>query len=160
MGLRHRQPVSGAEGDMDGDGIATAAEFGAQGRGGERPPTTPPVTPPMPTPPNGRYDRDGDRLIEISNLEQLNAIRYDGAIGFTGSPLTIDGDGVPVGDEATAAYSEASSPGKGKASALSAAAVTSWPVPWTSAVRAATPRAQSTQSGLPARAGNPSTVIS
>ncbi len=33
---------------------------------------------------NGKYDTDGDGLIEISNLEQLNAIRYD-----------LDGDGMP-----------------------------------------------------------------
>ena len=26
---------------------------------------------------NGKYDADGDVLIEVSNLEQLNAIRYD-----------------------------------------------------------------------------------
>ena len=31
---------------------------------------------------NGQYDADGDGLIEVSNLEQLNAIRYD-----------LDGDG-------------------------------------------------------------------
>ena len=31
---------------------------------------------------NGQYDTDGDGLIEVSNLEQLNAIRYD-----------LDGDG-------------------------------------------------------------------
>ena len=33
---------------------------------------------------NGKYDTDGDRLIEVSNLEQLDAIRYD-----------LDGDGSP-----------------------------------------------------------------
>ena len=33
---------------------------------------------------NGKYDTDGDRLIEISSLEQLDAIRYD-----------PDGDGIP-----------------------------------------------------------------
>ena len=32
---------------------------------------------------NGEYDTDGDRLIEISSLEQLDAIRYD-----------LDGDGI------------------------------------------------------------------
>ena len=58
--------------DFDGDGAATAAEFG--GQHGD---------PPAPTPlvfiegANGEYDVDGDRLIEISNLEQLNAVRYD-----------------------------------------------------------------------------------
>ena len=26
---------------------------------------------------NGKYDTDGDGLIEVSNLEQLDAIRYD-----------------------------------------------------------------------------------
>ena len=33
---------------------------------------------------NGKYDIDGDRLIAVSNLEQLDAIRYD-----------LDGDGSP-----------------------------------------------------------------
>ena len=33
---------------------------------------------------NGQFDTDGDGLIEVSNLEQLNAIRYD-----------LDGDGRP-----------------------------------------------------------------
>ena len=28
-------------------------------------------------PANGQFDTDGDGLIEVSNLEQLNAIRYD-----------------------------------------------------------------------------------
>ena len=34
--------------------------------------------------PNGKYDTDGDGLIEVSNLEQLDAISYD-----------LDGDGKP-----------------------------------------------------------------
>ena len=33
---------------------------------------------------NGKYDTNGDRLIEVSNLEQLDAVRYD-----------LDGDGSP-----------------------------------------------------------------
>lgn len=46
---------------------------------------------------NGRYDTDGDSLIEITNLEQLDAIRYDG-----------DGNGVPFDDaEAETAYAAA-----------------------------------------------------
>ena len=39
------------------------------------------------TPPPGNYDADGDTLIEISNLAQLNAIRWD-----------LDGDGTPSGN--------------------------------------------------------------
>ena len=35
---------------------------------------------------NGAYDADNYGLIEVSNLEQLNAIRYD-----------LDGDGWPTG---------------------------------------------------------------
>ena len=27
--------------------------------------------------PNGKYDTDGDGLIDVNNLEQLSAIRYD-----------------------------------------------------------------------------------
>ena len=34
--------------------------------------------------PSGDYDIDNDRLIEISSLEQLDAVRYD-----------LDGDGTP-----------------------------------------------------------------
>lgn len=41
---------------------------------------------------NGQYDTDGDGLIEVSNLEQLNAIRYD-----------LDGDGRPS-DSGSDAY--------------------------------------------------------
>ena len=58
--------------DIDGDGAATAAEFG--GQHGDAPAPTPLV---FIEGANGEYDSDGDRLIEISNLEQLNAVRYD-----------------------------------------------------------------------------------
>ena len=43
---------------------------------------------------NGVYDADGDRLIEIDSLEQLNAVRYD-----------LDGDGMP--DSGADAYAAA-----------------------------------------------------
>ena len=75
--------------DLDGDGAATAAEFG--GQHGD---------PPDPTPlvfiegANGEYDADGDRLIEISNLEQLNAVRYD----------LSDGNGRPDDSDDARAY--------------------------------------------------------
>ena len=42
------------------------------------------------------YDTDGDGLIEISNLDQLNAIRHD-----------LDGDGVPTSTAGVAAYGAA-----------------------------------------------------
>ena len=58
--------------DFDGDGAATAAEFG--GQHGDAP-APPPLV--FIEGANGEYDTDGDRLIEISNLEQLNAVRYD-----------------------------------------------------------------------------------
>ena len=58
--------------DFDLDGAATAAEFG--GQHGDAPAPTPLV---FIEGANGEYDADGDRLIEISNLEQLNAVRYD-----------------------------------------------------------------------------------
>ena len=45
---------------------------------------------------DGKYDTDGDRLIEASNLEQLDAIRYD-----------LDGDGIPDSDSDAAAYAAA-----------------------------------------------------
>ena len=43
---------------------------------------------------NGEYDADGDRLIEISNLEQLNAVRYD----------LSDGNGRPDDSDDARAY--------------------------------------------------------
>ena len=49
--------------DTDGDGIATVAEFGSQ-------PRTAAV-------PSVDLDADNDALIEVSNLDQLNAIRWD-----------------------------------------------------------------------------------
>ena len=55
--------------DSDGDGRATAYEFGRQGR------SAPPVD----------YDDDNDGLIEVVNLDQLNAMRWD-----------LDGDGAPA----------------------------------------------------------------
>ena len=45
---------------------------------------------------NGVYDTDGDRLIEISNLEQLNAVRWDG-----------DGNGHPEQSSGRLDYAEA-----------------------------------------------------
>lgn len=47
-------------------------------------------------PANGKYDRDGDGLIEIEYLEQLNAIRYD-----------LNGDGVSDADSGEDAYAAA-----------------------------------------------------
>ena len=45
---------------------------------------------------NGKYDADGDGLIEVSNLEQLNAIRYD-----------LDGGGRPDTESSSDAYAAA-----------------------------------------------------
>ena len=45
---------------------------------------------------NGEHDTDGDGLIEVSNLEQLNAIRYD-----------LDGDGRPDAASGADAYAAA-----------------------------------------------------
>ena len=45
---------------------------------------------------NGKYDTDGDGLIEVSNLEQLDAIRYD-----------LDGDGKADDDSGVEAYASA-----------------------------------------------------
>ena len=50
---------------------------------------------------NGEYDTDGDRLIEVSNLEQLDAIRYD-----------LDGNGKPDSISGADAYATAF-PGEG-----------------------------------------------
>ncbi len=75
--------------DFDGDGIATWQEFGSQIR---RAPDPEPLEPTA-------YDTDADRLIEISTLEQLNAIRYDS-----------DGNGYPdgvLGDDDESIYAAA-----------------------------------------------------
>ena len=45
---------------------------------------------------NGKHDTDGDGLIEIEYLEQLNAIRYD-----------LDGDGMPDSDANSEVYASA-----------------------------------------------------
>ncbi len=45
---------------------------------------------------NGKYDTDNDGLIEVSNLEQLNAIRYD-----------LNGDGRPDSNSNTKVYAAA-----------------------------------------------------
>ncbi len=66
--------------------------------------TTTPLRPAVPAPTatptsasgNGKYDTDVDGLIEVSNLEQLNAIRYD-----------LDGDGIPDSDSDAAVYGNA-----------------------------------------------------
>ena len=55
--------------DSDGDGTPTAYEFGRQGRSA----------------PLVDYDDDNDGLIEVVNLDQLNAIRWD-----------LDGNGAPA----------------------------------------------------------------
>ena len=75
--------------DFDFDGAATAAEFG--GQHGDAPDPTPLV---FIEGANGKYDADGDRLIEISNLEQLNAVRYD----------LSDGNGRPDDSDDARAY--------------------------------------------------------
>ena len=77
--------------DIDGNGVATWQELGGQGR---VPPPTPPLLPTPPPTVNGKYDGDGDRLIEVSNLEQLNAVRYD-----------VNGDGRPDRDSDSLVYS-------------------------------------------------------
>ena len=56
--------------DFDGDGTATWQEFGKQH-------TPVPSVYESDAAANGKYDTDGDRLIEVSTLEQLDAIRYD-----------------------------------------------------------------------------------
>ena len=45
---------------------------------------------------NGKYDSDGDGLIEIEYFEQLNAVRYD-----------LNGDGGPDDDSGTGQYASA-----------------------------------------------------
>ena len=86
--------------DIDGNGVPTWQEFGRQGRDSSK--DTPavlivntPTSVPAPrhTPDAAAsLDKDSDRLIEVSSLEQLNAIRYD-----------LDGDGTPD-DSGTEAY--------------------------------------------------------
>ena len=99
FGTSQQYPVLKAE--FDGDGVATWQEFGEQGREpsstapSAAPPDTPaPVTTPVATVPASQsLDTDSDGLIEVSNLEQLNAVRFD-----------LDGNGIPdgAGDKAYA----------------------------------------------------------
>ena len=67
--------------DFNGDDEPSWEEFGAQSRERPKGVTVEPATvTPVPTPsdlPSQDYDTDVDGLIEISSLEQLNAIRYD-----------------------------------------------------------------------------------
>ncbi|MCE2405681.1 MAG: hypothetical protein J4F43_11070, partial [Dehalococcoidia bacterium] len=56
--------------DFDGDGTATWQEFGRQH-------TPVSSVDEEDAAANGKYDTDGDRLIDVSTLEQLDAIRYD-----------------------------------------------------------------------------------
>ncbi len=65
--------------DIDGDGAATFGEFGSQPRGRTASVLSPPVTPAPPFAYAERrdYDIDDDGLIELSHLEQLDAVRYD-----------------------------------------------------------------------------------
>ena len=57
---------------------------------------TPVSTSPPRVPLNSKYDEDDDRLIEVSNLEQLDAIRYD-----------LDGNGRPDSDSGAEVYAAA-----------------------------------------------------
>ena len=61
-----------------------------------RPAVPAPTATPMSASGNGKYDTDVDGLIEVSNLEQLNAIRYD-----------LDGDGIPDSDSDAAVHGNA-----------------------------------------------------
>ena len=67
--------------DFNSDNEPSWEEFGAQSRERPKGVTVEPATvTPVPTPsdlPSQDYDTDVDGLIEISSLEQLNAIRYD-----------------------------------------------------------------------------------
>ena len=58
--------------DINGDGVATSAEFGTQVLD---------------------YDTDGDGLLEVSNLAQLNAVRWD----LNGDGVVADGDAANYG---------------------------------------------------------------
>ena len=89
----------------------------------------------------GKYDTDSDKLIEISNLEQLDAVRYD-----------LDGDGDPDSADNTAAYAAAFPTTTGKWSATDARGM-SWSALWTSMTLPATPPALSTPIGLPVKGG-------
>ncbi len=81
--------------DFDENGVPTWKEFGNQGRDpslATAPASLTLMPTPAPTPSSQdgvNLDSDSDGLIEISNLEQLNAIRYD-----------LDGDGSPDDDGA------------------------------------------------------------
>ncbi len=81
--------------DFNDDGISTWQEFGRQRR------SAPVVQPPVVAPGTVDYDTDDDGLIEIDNLAQLNAMRWD-----------ADGDGAGGGSDYDAAFPDAA-PGMG-----------------------------------------------
>ena len=91
---------------------------------------------------NGAYDADNDGLIEVSNLEQLNAIRYD-----------LDGDGRPTGAPGIEEYADAFPTASKNRSVTATAWTMNWPDRWTSQKLTATPPVQSTPSGRPAVGG-------
>ncbi len=74
------------------------------------------------------YDADDDGLIEISNLEQLNAIRWD-----------LDGDGDSDHDGYAAAFPD---PAANNVAETAPARATNWRRTWTSMTPAATPVAR------------------
>ena len=70
---------------LDSEGIVDWWESGNQPRAAR--PSAPTPTPVVSPLLSVKYDGDADGLIEVSNLDQLYAIRYD-----------LDGDGLPVND--------------------------------------------------------------
>ena len=76
--------------DFNDDGISTWQEFGRQRR------SAPVVQPPVVAPGTVDYDTDGDNLIEVDSLAQLNAMRWD-----------ADGDGAGGGSGHAAAFPNA-----------------------------------------------------
>ena len=92
---------------------------------------------------NGVYDTDGDGLIEVSNLEQLDAIRHD-----------TDGNG-RVDNEVSDAYHAAFPLEDGDRVCRQPAKGMNSPGRWTSTEQAATHQGKSTPNGLPATDGCP-----
>ena len=103
------------------------------------------------------YDSDGDGLIEINNLEQLDATRYDP--DCDGVPLDtedLDGDGYDDFVFYGTSASRFPPPQEDLYAAVAGAPATSCPAPWISTIRTATPPNRSTPTGHGEEDGRPS----
>ena len=107
------------------------------------------------------YDSDGDGLIEINNLEQLDATRYDPDEDgvrwtlktWTATAMMISSSTVPPLAATPPLFPP---PPEDLYAAVARAPATSCPAPWISTIRTATPPNRSTPTGHGEEDGRPS----